>query len=176
MARPDQKPRAMAGRLRPPAGAPDAAAAVAAEMISNLGQDLLAPPNVKGWDGGLSWITTNTLLARYNQAAILVMGQGNLWPPAGERPGQNMVAQQRQRRRRAIAPDQRRYYCQRRGAPRHPNSCRRAGKAFPASAPFSDRPPAGPARLSGPRAQNLSDDDIRHAIRLLMSTPEYQVT
>ena len=39
-----------------------------------LGQDLFAPPNVKGWDGGLAWITTNTLLARNNEAALLVQG------------------------------------------------------------------------------------------------------
>lgn len=29
-----------------------------------LGQDLMDPPNVKGWDGGTDWITTDTLLAR----------------------------------------------------------------------------------------------------------------
>ena len=52
---------------------------VATQMTKSLGQDLLLPPNVKGWDGGLSWITTNTLLARYNQAAILIMGQGESW-------------------------------------------------------------------------------------------------
>src|SRR6266436_10118942 len=43
-------------------------------LIRNLGQDLFAPPNVKGWDGGLSWITTNNLLSRYNEAATLVKG------------------------------------------------------------------------------------------------------
>ena len=43
-------------------------------MLRSLGQDLFAPPNVKGWDGGLAWITTNTLLARYNDAAVLVHG------------------------------------------------------------------------------------------------------
>ncbi|MGH8023287.1 MAG: DUF1800 domain-containing protein [Limisphaerales bacterium] len=43
-------------------------------MLRSLGQDLFNPPNVKGWDGGLSWITTNTLLARYNEAATLVTG------------------------------------------------------------------------------------------------------
>lgn len=43
-------------------------------LTRNLGQDLFAPPNVKGWDGGLSWITTNNLLARYNEAAVLVQG------------------------------------------------------------------------------------------------------
>jgi uncharacterized protein (DUF1800 family) len=43
-------------------------------LTRNLGQDLFAPPNVKGWDGGVSWINTNTLLARYNEAAALVQG------------------------------------------------------------------------------------------------------
>lgn len=32
--------------------------------ISLLGQDLFNPPNVKGWEGGTNWITTNTLLGR----------------------------------------------------------------------------------------------------------------
>ncbi len=30
-----------------------------------IGQDLLSPPNVKGWPGGARWITTHTLLARH---------------------------------------------------------------------------------------------------------------
>ena len=30
-----------------------------------LGQDLFDPPNVKGWPGGTQWITTNTLLDRW---------------------------------------------------------------------------------------------------------------
>jgi len=47
---------------------------ISAAMLRQLGQDLFAPPNVKGWDGGTSWITTNTLLTRYNDAATLVQG------------------------------------------------------------------------------------------------------
>jgi hypothetical protein len=43
-------------------------------MLQQLGQDLFAPPNVKGWDGGVTWITTNTLLTRYNDAQSLVEG------------------------------------------------------------------------------------------------------
>jgi hypothetical protein len=43
-------------------------------MLKQLGQDLFAPPNVKGWDGGVTWITTNTLLTRYNDAQSLVEG------------------------------------------------------------------------------------------------------
>src|SRR6266705_2503570 len=43
--------------------------------LRQLGQDLLAPPNVKGWDGGVAWITTNNLLNRYNFASVLVLGR-----------------------------------------------------------------------------------------------------
>ena len=44
-------------------------------MLGSLGQELFQPPNVKGWDGGIAWITTNNLLDRYNFAAALVEGQ-----------------------------------------------------------------------------------------------------
>jgi len=37
----------------------------------NLGQDLFAPPNVKGWPGGESWINSSTLLARRQLLARL---------------------------------------------------------------------------------------------------------
>src|ERR1043166_7606202 len=50
----------------------------ASNLLQNLGQDLFAPPNVKGWDGGLSWITTNNLLARYNYSEMLVFGTAQL--------------------------------------------------------------------------------------------------
>ena len=33
-------------------------------LLRNLGQDLLSPPNVKGWPGGDAWISSQTLLAR----------------------------------------------------------------------------------------------------------------
>ena len=41
-------------------------------MMEGLGQDLFAPPNVKGWDGGKSWLNTATLLARDNAMWQLV--------------------------------------------------------------------------------------------------------
>jgi len=50
-------------------------------MLSQLGQELFNPPNVKGWDGGIAWITTNNLLDRYNFAAALV--EGNRVPLPG---------------------------------------------------------------------------------------------
>ena len=50
-------------------------------MLRQLGQELFQPPNVKGWDGGIAWITTNNLLDRYNFAAALV--EGNRVPLPG---------------------------------------------------------------------------------------------
>ena len=72
---------------------------VCAGLTRNLGQDLFAPPNVKGWDGGLSWITTNKLLARYNEAATLV--QGDPAPVAGAMQGKRPNANQQLVRRLA---------------------------------------------------------------------------
>jgi uncharacterized protein (DUF1800 family) len=43
-------------------------------LLTQLGQNILAPPSVKGWDGGRSWISTNTLLLRQNAARLFVYG------------------------------------------------------------------------------------------------------
>ena len=43
--------------------------------LKALGQDLFYPPNVKGWDGNRAWITTTTLLTRYNLPVYLATGQ-----------------------------------------------------------------------------------------------------
>jgi hypothetical protein len=42
-----------------------------------MGQQLFAPPNVKGWPCGRSWLNTSTVLERDNFAAALAMG--TLW-------------------------------------------------------------------------------------------------
>ena len=39
---------------------------LAMNALRQMGQVPFLPPNVKGWDGGKSWITTSTLLFRYN--------------------------------------------------------------------------------------------------------------
>lgn len=40
-----------------------------------MGQNLLEPPNVKGWDGNRAWISSNSLLIRYNIGGFLTNGQ-----------------------------------------------------------------------------------------------------
>ena len=55
--------------------------------LQRMGQEPLAPPSVKGWDGGPTWINTSTLLARFNYVNKLVKtvpataGAGTVWSP-----------------------------------------------------------------------------------------------
>ncbi|MCB1071156.1 MAG: DUF1800 domain-containing protein [Kiritimatiellae bacterium] len=44
-------------------------------LLTALGQDLFEPPNVKGWDGGITWITTASLAQRYEAAANFAHGR-----------------------------------------------------------------------------------------------------
>lgn len=40
-----------------------------------MGQMLFYPPNVKGWEGGQTWINSSTLLTRYNFAGAMIHGE-----------------------------------------------------------------------------------------------------
>ncbi len=46
-----------------------------AEWSSKLGQDLFYPPNVFGWPGGRSWLTTRTMIGRANYVSVLCRGE-----------------------------------------------------------------------------------------------------
>ena len=54
---------------------PDPAVALAI-ATAIMGQNLMAPPNVKGWSGGEAWINTNTLLARKQFVDRVTRGDG----------------------------------------------------------------------------------------------------
>ncbi len=43
-----------------------------AAALKQMGQVPFYPPSVKGWDGGKAWISTSTLLTRYNLAGSLL--------------------------------------------------------------------------------------------------------
>ncbi|GAC1322989.1 MAG: DUF1800 domain-containing protein [Chloroflexota bacterium] len=45
-------------------------------VLRQLGQEILNPPNVAGWPGGLNWINPSTLLTRYNFASRIAFAQG----------------------------------------------------------------------------------------------------
>jgi len=143
-------------------------------LTRNLGQDLFAPPNVKGWDGGLSWITTNNLLARYNEAAALVKGDmsgaggGQMTPNAGL----NAVIERRLRNIPAGRVDVEKLFTE---------TERNGGQ--PLIGALEKRllqdhlKPKQEQVLKDyvDSQEEMNDDAIRSAIRLVMSTPEYQL-
>ncbi|HWL94324.1 MAG TPA: DUF1800 domain-containing protein [Phycisphaerae bacterium] len=78
----------MVGTMRALEIAPHDAAALNIGLRM-MGQSLMQPPNVKGWDGGAAWITASTLYNRYNVMGALIAGNDNV--------------QSRRRRQRVIA-------------------------------------------------------------------------
>ena len=50
----------------------------AATACTRQGQELFAPPSVKGWEGGTSWINSSTILERVNWATDVVWGNAEL--------------------------------------------------------------------------------------------------
>lgn len=152
-------------------------------ITRSLGQDLFAPPNVKGWDGGLNWITTNTLLSRYNEAATLVTGtlqpladadfspKGN----AKKNPNQQKRLQKLARRIRIggvdvdkiLTPDERQDKDLIVASIEH---------RLLQSDLSNDQENALRDFLDSRSQNQLNDTDILTVIRLVMATPDYQVT
>ena len=148
---------------------------VCAALTRNLGQDLFAPPNVKGWDGGLSWITTNTLLARYNEAATLV--QGNLAAAAGgmfaNRPKAKRQPTRRLNQVRVSAVDVAKLLTEKERTDVEALIPALERRLLQARLTL-EQDKVLREYLAGQR--QLDESAILNAIRLVMSTPEYQVT
>ncbi len=51
-----------------------------ADALRRMGQDLFAPPNVGGWPGGRTWLSTQTVIARSNAIADVLSGRYQLLP------------------------------------------------------------------------------------------------
>ena len=146
-------------------------------ILRQLGQDLFAPPNVKGWDGGITWITTNTLLTRYNDAQSLVEGTlpsltaGDFAKKAGGAGGQKaMKILQRVRMggvnvEKILTPDER--------ADKSTIVAALETRLFQTSL---NRDQEQTLREFLDSKAKLTDADIITAVRLMMSTPDYQVT
>jgi hypothetical protein len=142
-------------------------------MLRQLGQELFNPPNVKGWDGGIAWITTNNLLDRYNFAAALV--EGNRVPLPG-------LMGQMKSLMNTMAED---------GLMQiSPTDISTLFSAVDLSTPMSFLDALQARFLNGQlkpqRAASfteflksrdpIEEADIRKSIRLIMCTPEYQLT
>ena len=144
-------------------------------LTRNLGQDLFAPPNVKGWDGGVSWITTSTLLARYNEAATLV--QGDLSSLAGaamaNRPNANQAIERRLQNARLGGVDVEKLFSEQERSDKQ-TLIAALERRLLQSHLKPEQEKALREYLS--EQGELANDGVRNAIRLVMSTPEYQLT
>ncbi len=65
-----------------------------ADALEGLGQRLFAPPSVKGWDGGTSWVNANMLLLRHNLALAITSTQDDRF---GRRTDPAKIARQHNR-------------------------------------------------------------------------------
>ena len=142
-------------------------------MLLQLGQELFQPPNVKGWDGGVAWVTTNSLLDRYNFAAALVEGQRVPLPAlVGQMKGLASSIEDSGLLQMGPAPVAQLF------------TAEQLATADSFLVALQDRflsVALNPLRLAPMREfvqahMPLQEPDIRKAIRLLMSTPEYQLT
>lgn len=142
-------------------------------MLSSMGQDLFAPPNVKGWDGGIGWITTNSLLDRYNFAAALVEGQQVPLPIMQAHMRQTLGEMEKDALLQTLPPDVHSLFT----TPElgDPNSFLAAVEKRFLSIPLKPQR-RDPIRDFLKTRSPLEDVDIRQTIRLVMSTPEYQLT
>jgi len=59
---------------------------ILADWLGRMGQDLFYPPNVGGWGGGRSWLSTRTAIARTNYVTTLAEGKLSAAPAVPELP------------------------------------------------------------------------------------------
>jgi len=129
--------------------------------LAQMGQIPFAPPNVKGWDNGRAWISSSTLLFRYNLAGYVVSGR---YPALdGFRKGSNSVNVPLEK----LAPA--------------------ALRADPAklcdtlafrllNTPFTGSGREKFLAYLQSHGPEISDSALRDFLHLMMSTPDYQLT
>ena len=150
---------------------------VAQNAMRQMGQLIFAPPNVKGWDGGKAWITTSTLLFRYNFANYLINGDAML-----------PFAQQRREKGGDLAVRRGGIYAQ--VPPRDPID---VTKLIPADlrdkpdalvhslgirlfgAPAPQKEHAAFVQFLEQRRPDFGDQTMRELLHLMTSTPQFQL-
>ena len=129
---------------------------------------------MKGWDGGLAWITTNTLLARYNQAAVLSEGDLSAMTIQANPKNPNQARQQNRLRNLRVGGV---------NVEKILTEKERSDKDVLVTA-LETRLLQGALKEKQEQTVrdylatkgDLDESEIRSAIRLVMSTPEYQLT
>ena len=147
--------------------------------MQQLGQVLYNPPNVAGWEGGRSWITTNTLLSRYNIAGFLLKGAGDSNGMKGRQGMKGMKGRDRKTRRRAEALRAKFVPLDRIA----PSELREDDEAliaelterlFHADLPEKDIEKFREYARSK-ESKRFTDHEVAELLHLMMSTPQYQL-
>ena len=142
-------------------------------IYRQMGQLPFYPPNVKGWDGGKSWINTATLTFRYQLARQLVAGMrvSNQPRPVGT-PATVNVADQPNTIQLAALP-----VAQLITEEDRTNPQAMLEKVYARLFPTNRDQELFERFLAviKPKPLPLSDDAIRELVTLMMMTPNYQV-
>ena len=152
---------------------------VTQNAMRQMGQVLFAPPNVKGWDGGKAWISTSTLLFRYNFANYLINGNAILPPDAvaapgkGAGPGFRRQGQLAEQMRRDPIDVSKLAPADLRGKPKELID-RLSARLFQTQ-PGEKETKAFVQYLEA-RKPDTSDATMRGLLHLMMSTPQFQLT
>lgn len=146
---------------------------VCSNALRLLGQNLFAPPNVKGWDGGVSWINTNTLLARQNLTLLLVTGENSLPRAEGRAAGKGRPRQGRvlDRIPKGAVATGRLFPDAVRGKP---DALIESMEARLLAARFRDKDRAGLREFIDANAP-LDDVEVATLLRTAMCAPDYQL-
>jgi uncharacterized protein (DUF1800 family) len=150
---------------------------VAQNAMRQMGQILFAPPNVKGWDGGKTWISTSTLLFRYNFANYLINGDAILPPGAPQRrPGGDLgfirPAQLAEQVRREPIDVSKLAPTDLRDKPRELVD-RLSARLFQSPPPEKETDTF--VQYLEARKPDMSDQTMRGLLHLMMSTPQFQL-
>ena len=121
-------------------------------MLKQIGQNIFAPPNVKGWDGGRAWISSSTLLLRYNIAGQLVRANRSRKEAPITPPDIDALVPPQSSTEECCATLEERFF-----QARLPESIRVKVVDFL-------------------NTNGTSSDSRRELLHLIMSTPEYQIT
>ena len=149
----------------------------AQNAMRQMGQILFAPPNVKGWDGGKQWISTSTLLFRYNFANYLINGDAIL-PAAARQPRQGAdvgfgrAARYAEQIKRDPIDVEKLIPADLRTKPREIVGLL-AKRLF--QTPPAQKEIDAFAQFLESRGPDISDTNLRELIHLMMSTPQFQL-
>ena len=157
--------------------APLPAAIAAQNAMRQMGQILFAPPNVKGWDGGKAWISTSTLLFRYNFANYLINGDAILppnvrLPRQGADVGFGRAPQYAQQLKRDPIDVGKLVPADVRAQPREVVDLL-AKRFFPTR--LADKEVDAFAKYIESRGPDVTDATLRELVHLMMSTPQFQL-